>query len=488
MSAEILSIPKSLQKDIDHSSYPGIAITETLINGFFTVDNQWTVTYWNKAAEKLLGVSSADILGKNLWEKFAAIIPLNFYTVYQKAFLSDIPIHFQEYWAEMGAWFDVVTYHNDGTLSVSFKSSNQRLPVHPQQQLRILNELYRYVTEVTNDCLWEWDLVTKEIFWIDGGHKKTFGYNIENALIPQSFWESRFHPADKERILEGLKKIILEGALTLWEDEYRFQKADGSYAFVHDRGHIIYDDERNAVRMIGASQDITVRKEAEMRLVEERLSKQREITDAVMTAQEKERADIGRELHDNLNQILVVANWNIGMAKTDKDKSDQYLDKSSAYIAEVIEQIRKISRTLIMQDAEYFSLSDHIKKLSEDIMAVQPLIIFFRKYDIEDEKDIDEKMQLDIFRIVQEQLNNILKHAAAAHAVITLKKQSGDIILNISDDGTGTDHSKQTNGVGMININSRVNFYGGSVSISSKPGEGYSLKIILPLKKALPPN
>ena len=91
----------------------------------------------------------------------------------------------------MGAWFDVITYHCDDTLSVSFKSSNHPghplLPKNPEQQLKILNELYRFVTEVTNDCLWEWDLQTKEMFWIDGGHKRVFGYQIENALIPKVF-------------------------------------------------------------------------------------------------------------------------------------------------------------------------------------------------------------------------------------------------------------------------------------------------------------
>src|SRR5204862_6847227 len=122
------------------------------------------------------------------------------------------------------------------------------------QQLKLLNELYRFVTELTNDCLWEWELDSGEIFWIDGGHKRVFGYQIENAIIPQSFWESRLHPDDKTRILQKLKKVITDGSDSLWEDEYRFQKSDGSYVYVHDRGHIIYDKNKRAVRMIGATQ------------------------------------------------------------------------------------------------------------------------------------------------------------------------------------------------------------------------------------------
>src|ERR1700722_17293552 len=93
IAASVLSITNSVKKTSNNNGYPGKSITETIINGFFTVDRKWTVTYWNKAAEKLLGVKAKDIIGKNLWEKFAGIIPLNFYRVYHKAFLQDIPIH-----------------------------------------------------------------------------------------------------------------------------------------------------------------------------------------------------------------------------------------------------------------------------------------------------------------------------------------------------------------------------------------------------------
>jgi hypothetical protein len=148
---------------------PDKPITEIIPNGFFVVDHKWIVQHWNKAAEGLLAVKAADIVGRNLWEEFVGIIPLQFYRVYNKAFLLDIPVHFVEYWEEMGAWFDVVTYYYEDRLSVSFKSSHQPAQQKlPEERLKTLNELYRYVTEVTNDCLWEWDLSAKELFWIDG--------------------------------------------------------------------------------------------------------------------------------------------------------------------------------------------------------------------------------------------------------------------------------------------------------------------------------
>ena len=476
--------PLSTRNTVDKRRYPGKSITEIITNGFFTVDHRWTVKYWNKAAETLLGVPAADIMGKNLWEEFAGALPVDFYAVYHNAFIQDIPTHFEEYWGEMGAWFDVITYHCDDTLSVSFRSHSH--PAHSgrlQQQLKMMNELYQFVTEVTNDCLWEWDLRTRELFWIDGGHKRVFGYQIVNALIPQSFWENHLHPDDKVRILNRLNKILSEGSDNTWEDEYRFLRADGGYADVHDRAHIIYDPDGVACRMIGATQDISVRKSAELKLLEsekelvrERLTRQKAMTHAALVAQENERSEIGKELHDNLNQVLGAAKLYIELAKTDEENREMCLEKSAGFIVNVIEDIRRISKTL-STPGMIMGLFESIKILLDDLMTIHAIKIDFQEVGISEE-DLDERLQLNIFRIVQEQLNNILKHAKATCAIINLTKHGNEIILFISDNGIGCNLLEEAKGVGIINIKSRVELYHGRVTISSKPGEGYALEVV----------
>ena len=494
MALQSLLNTKVVSKTNSSNGYPGKSITETIINGFFTVDRHWTVKYWNKAAEKLLGVAAKDIMGKNLWEKFAGSIPLEFYEVYHKIFLQDNPVHFEEYWGEMGTWFDVVTYHCGNTVSVSFKSSNQSVnlenPKNLQKQLQITNELYRFVTEVTNDCLWEWDLQTREIFWIDGGHKRVFGYEVENTLIPQSFWESCLHPDDKVRLLERLHKIIIAGSMSSWEDEYRFKKLDGNYSYVHDRGHIMYNKNDQAIRMIGATRDITARKSIEIQLLEserklagERLTRQKELIDAVLTAHETERLGIGKELHDNINQILGATLQYIELAKTDEENKDMFLDKSTGFITTVIEEIRKISKTLIIP-GKVMDLVDSIKNLLDDLKVIHPIKIEFHTEGINEEY-LDAKLQLNIFRIVQEQLTNVLKHAKATQATIHLTRHNNDIILLISDNGEGFDMLEDRKGVGLISITNRAELYHGKVKIESKPGEGVQLKVVLPYPKTL---
>jgi signal transduction histidine kinase len=457
--------------------YSGNTVTEIIPNGLFTVDQNWIVKSWNNAAEKLLRVPANDIIGKSLWDTFAGTLPLNFYSAYRKTLLKDIPLHFKKYWPQMRAWFDVFTFYDEGNLSVSFKSvPHDGSEADHKQQLKVLNELYRYVTEVTHDCLWEWDLQAREIFWIDGGHKRAFGYKIENTLVPQNFWESRVHPDDRLRILTGLNKIINESLNPVWEAEYRFKKANNEYAYVHDRGHIIRNAENVAIRMIGATQNITARKLSEIQLLEERQTKQREITSAVITAQENERAEIGRELHDNLNQILAVTKLYIDLALSNKENKEIYLEKSRDFITTVIMEVRKISKKMIIPGMNGLDLFDNIRNVLNDLAEVQPIKIEFQSVRVEI-RTLNEKLQLNIFRIVQEQINNILKHSQATKALIKLTRNKNEILLAITDDGVGCDLLQASNGVGLRNIVSRAELCQGVAEFFSKPGEGFLLSV-----------
>jgi PAS domain S-box-containing protein len=495
MALNILQHTSELTKtDSNNGSYPGKPITEIIINGMFTVDRKWSVIYWNAAAEKLLGVKAENIVGKNIWEHFADTLPVNFYSSFHKAFLQDIPIHFEEYWAEKDAWFDVVTYYFENVLSVSFKSSRVPIdPEHPEapvQQLKILTELYRFVTEITNDCLWEWNLQTNELFWIDGGHKRVFGYPVENALIPLPFWQSRLHPDDAGRVLKRLKSMIREGSGAIWEDEYRFKRIDGEYAYVHDRAHLIYDENHTATRMIGATQDISHRKMIELKLLaaEQQLAMAanenlKQITRAVLVAQERDRAIMGRELHDNLNQILGATKMYIEMAKTDKKNQAECLEKSSQYIVQVIEEIRHLSKSMVAP-VKVMGLVGSIRMLLEDFRQDPKLSIEFHHAGVI-EKLLDDIVQLNIFRIIQEQLSNIIKHAKASQVTLHLIQHADKIILLISDNGVGHDMMLKNEGVGIINIHSRAEGYGGKATITSQPGKGYEVKVELPLDRPM---
>jgi PAS domain S-box-containing protein len=317
------------------------------------------------------------------------------------------------------------------------------------------------------------------MFWIDGGHKRVFGYHVVNALIPQSFWENCIHPDDKGRVLDNLDTYMQKRKDEIWEIEYRFRKADGEYLYVHDRGHIIFINEVPA-RMIGATQDITRRVMLEKKLAQERKDRQSEITDAVLLAQESERENIGKEMHDNVNQVLGASKLYIEMARANLNKMDIYLVKSADYITHAIEELRKLSKILIPPGMQMLGLVGSIQVLVDDLKATHPIKLHFDSNGIILE-DIPEKMQLNIFRMVQELLNNVLKHAKATRANIKLSRTKDEIKLVVSDNGMGCKLNILSKGVGIRNITSRAELFNGTVHVVSMPGEGYELTVLLPL-------
>ena len=98
---------------------------------------------------------------------------------------------------------------------------------------------------------------------------------------------------------------------------------------------------------------------------------------------------------------------------------------------------------------------------------------------------MNEKFKLDVFRIVQEQLNNIIKHAKASRVKIGLFQNEADIVLSVADNGIGFDITKKADGIGIINIKSRAAFYDGHADFISKPGKGCLLTVTFPLKHSV---
>ena len=131
-----------------------------------------------------------------------------------------------------------------------------------------LAERYRLANKATNDVIWDWDVIQNTQRWNEAG-TAVFGWTeIVERPVSAHWWVERIHPDDQERVHESFFKAVNSPELDVWHDEYRFRKADGSFAAVLDRGYVLRDEHGKAIRMIGAMQDVTARKtnEAQLRL------------------------------------------------------------------------------------------------------------------------------------------------------------------------------------------------------------------------------
>lgn len=223
--------------------------------------------------------------------------------------------------------------------------------------------------------------------------------------------------------------------------------------------------------------DITEKKILQQQLLEEQLNKQKEITKAVVNAQEKERAEIGEELHDNVNQLLAASKLYLSHSLTEPDYMPSIL-KSQEYIVTAMEEIRKLSHALVgPNQGKTLGLIDSIEELLSTVFIVKDIKIAFN-HSTYDEEESEAGLKLVIYRIIQEQVNNILKHAEASEVEIELKKRENDLILIIKDNGKGFDTSAKRKGIGLTNIKNRAEIYDGTVQIVCHPGNGCKMTIV----------
>ena len=221
------------------------------------------------------------------------------------------------------------------------------------------------------------------------------------------------------------------------------------------------------------------RKKMQERIIEEEKRYQRLLTQQVIAAQEKERAYIGRELHDNVNQVLTTVKLYLETALNKEDLKDHFISRSMQLVNGSINEIRNLSHQLSSPTLGTGSLIDTINALIEMVVTSGNLVIEFdhRKYC----RSIDMSQKLALYRIVQEQLNNILKHAAATKVWISLKQTDTSTILIIKDNGIGFNHAEKQNGIGLNNIITRVKALDGNVLIKSAVQKGCMLRVFIPI-------
>jgi signal transduction histidine kinase len=153
-------------------------------------------------------------------------------------------------------------------------------------------------------------------------------------------------------------------------------------------------------------------------------------------------------------------------------------------VGRAINEIRKISKSLITPGLREIGLLESIEDITEDMRKTTGFQIRMDFNIIEEQ--IDDGRKLTLFRIVQEQLNNIIKHAHATEVLIRVIVEGPDIVLTVVDNGVGFDISRHRKGVGITNIISRVELFNGKVDINSRPGEGCVLTVRVPVEDSGP--
>jgi PAS domain S-box-containing protein len=246
----------------------------------------------------------------------------------------------------------------------------------------------------------------------------------------------------------------------------------------------ICDDEGNLINIVCSFTDITERKKLEHELITKRITYQRQLTQATIDAQENERTEIGKELHDNIGQQLTTVKLFLDMAnETASEKTQNLVNMAQRSVLDVINEVRAMSRSLVPSTLHDIGLIDSLQEHIDSIRRSYPVEIEFAHSGFEEEKT-PEKEKIALFRITQEQLNQVTRQALARKVQISLIANEGGFLLEIRDDGSGCERRTHRENSGLTNIRNRAELLGGTAELLCQKEGLCLLRVWLPLQSA----
>jgi two-component system sensor histidine kinase UhpB len=341
-----------------------------------------------------------------------------------------------------------------------------------EKKMKEALDLYDTVTSSTKDTIYDFD-VKEGIFYFNDGIANVFGYPSKVLRYPFEWVKSKLHPNDFSKFVEMYRECKLQQK-NFFQTDARLKCFDGTYKNVITRSYIRYSENGIPVRIVGAILDVTSEIEQESN-----------ITRAIIKTQEQERQQMGMELHDNINQILSATLIYIGLLKEKINLSETSADefiRIDNLIRTAIDEIRRLSHRLSPISIEEIPLDKVFLRLIETYKISDKYKIQIHFKGLED-VIISNDIKVTFYRILQEQLNNILKYAKASKINVVLNYQNGVLLFCISDDGKGVDLKVHSTGIGLENIRRRSKLLGGDMSVKSSPGEGFEITVKIPLSE-----
>ena len=288
------------------------------------------------------------------------------------------------------------------------------------------------------------------------------------------------HPNDKE-LTAGERKKLLDGK-ALINFQNRYISKSGKVLWL-DWTSIYFPEEQI---VFAIAKDLTDRKQKEIQL-EEKYTKLKSLASHFKTTIEKDRKFLAIELHEELSQLAAVVKMDIASIRDSISDLSEFanskIDHALGITDLIIDAIRRISFSISPNMLDDFGLDETLRWLCSEFTVMNSIPCEYRG-DFE-EADIKHETKLDCFRICQEALNNVSRHAQAEEVHISIKTIGDSICLSISDNGKGFVPEEAEERSGFINIKERTAFINGKLTIASKPGKGTVVSVIIPLQTSV---
>jgi PAS domain S-box-containing protein len=321
---------------------------------------------------------------------------------------------------------------------------------------------------------WQWDPNTDAVTW----SRELYRITGRDPNLPAATYKehSQLLTAESwERLQRSVEEALRSG--TPYELDLEYVRPDGSTIWARARGEAQHDITGQIVGLRGTTQDITERK-----LAEEALSK---VGGRLIEAHEEERTWIARELHDDIGQQLALLANNLALMEQDLPDSTvedcSRIREQLKRVHEISADVQAMSHRLHSSKLQYLGIVAAAKNFCQELSEQHKVEIDFTQVDIP--TAVPEEISHCLFRIMQEALQNAVKHSGARHFEVELRAARDGIHLTVRDSGLGFDPEAAVSnrGLGLVSMQERVTLVKGTFSIDSRPGHGTTIHVRVPL-------
>lgn len=345
--------------------------------------------------------------------------------------------------------------------------------------LRESEERFRLMADHAPALIWMSGTDRLRTFFNEGWLRFT-GRSMEQEL--REGWVAGVHPDDLEHCLRV--SSTASDSRVDFEIEYRLRRYDGQYRWMVDHGVPRFGSDGAFCGYIGSCSDVTQRKLSEISL--------RDLSGRLIHAQEEERSRIARELHDDISQRMAILQISLeqfkqgalGASVNDREQLTELTEVTS----ELSSDLHNICHQLHPRRLDVLGLVPTVATLCAEFSHQHGIQVSFLNHDVSSRIPVD--VSLCLFRVVQEALWNVLKHAKTSEASVELSTQAGEIHLCICDSGAGfsTSSVQAKGGLGLVSMSERLRLIGGVLAVESEPLHGTRVRARVPMADGFSPG
>ncbi|QHL85963.1 PAS domain S-box protein [Nibribacter ruber] len=491
-------------------------------------DFHWTLL--NKQAEQLVGTPQAHLIGKSVMEDLSFMKKNGLFKKFARVVETGKPLHLEQHLDFNGkrAWYEIVAVKMGDGFTVTFanitdkKESEEKILMayedlkKAEENLILLNnqleervvertkemtesqERFKLVSKATNDVVWDWNLITNELWWSDT-LESILGYShteMENGI---DSWFNKIHEEDRQRVLKGINEAINSGK-DQWIAEFKLARADGSYAYIYNRAYILHNEYQMPHRVLGSFIDLTDLKETQEKLKETNnhlLLVIEDLDNFVYTASHDLKAPI-------LNIEALLRELRLELPEEDYEQVElhQIIQMMQGAVERFKKTIDNLTEVTKLQNEQH-GVIEKIKvgELIEDI--VLDMDQMFKASGVQLKIDVKQCpiisfSEKNLRSIIYNLISNSIKYRSLdqePYIHLSCLSESGYSVLKVEDNGLGMNPAQEEqlfsmftrfhdhvegSGIGLYMVKKIVQNAGGKIEVSTKVGKGTTFKIYFP--------